>query len=379
MGVRKRTLVTALLVSAVVAAACGGGEDDAGQETETAAEPTAEETTSAPASEPSSDGTGTEAALAGGCDVWGDNVSLTIGGGASGGAYFIIGAELAEIINDELECVTASSSSGTSAEFIRGGLDIVLTIGDNAYAAWSGEGGQGFEEGEQYDYRYLASGHNSEFLYVVPADSDKQAFSDFGAGDTLGVSAPTLVPHNRDLFDAYGATETQIDILQGYDQLLTALRQGQFDVVEIGTAHPTSALIEGQESQELRAIYHDPAVLQEFKDSHDFIGSGLVKGDTYNFLDGDYETYGRRMQIIVKSDLQDELAYAVLQAMSDNADRFKAALQQGDQYTLQTSVEAMEEATVRLPLHPGAIAFYEDQGVTIPDSIPAPDTTPPGA
>lgn len=315
----------------------------------------------------------------GGCEVWGEDREVTIGGGATGGAYFIIGAELAEIINDELECVTATAASGTSAEFIRGELDIVLTIADNAYCAWSGDGCQGFQEGELYDYGYMGSGHASSFLYVVSEDSPAESFSDFASGDLMGVSAPTLVDFNRNLLDLYGAEEAEVEILQGYDQLLTALRQGQFDVVEMGTAHPATALLEAQESQELRAIYHEDDVLQEFLENNPFMEEGVIEADVYNFLDGDYPTFSRRMVILAHNDVEGALIYAVLEAMYDNVDRLARALAQGDQFTVEVAQNAMEQGTIQIPLQPGALAYFEEQGVEIPEDIPAVGTEPPGA
>lgn len=165
------------------------------------------------------------AGAGGDCPSWG-NTTLRIGGGATGGQYFVMGAEMSKLINDNLKCVRSTSAAGTSAEFIRSGLDVVLTIGDNAYSAWSGVGGNSFNKGEKYDYWYGGTGFGTPFFTIAMKNSPLKSVKDLGPNNTIATNAPTLTQVLNEYLAAHDV-KPKTTIIEGYDQSLTALRRAR--------------------------------------------------------------------------------------------------------------------------------------------------------
>jgi TRAP transporter TAXI family solute receptor len=68
--------------------------------------------------------------------------------------------------------------------------------------------------------------------------------------------------------------------------------------------------------------------------------------------------------LTVSSEMSDEVAYQVTKAMYENISEMRAIHPAAN----GTSVEFTMSATP-VPLHPGAIRYYEEIGATIPDKL----------
>lgn len=343
---RPRSRVVAVLVAAVTAvglSACGDSSSEAG---------------------------------GGECPSWGDT-TVRIGGGATGGQYFVMGGELSRLINEELDCVRATSAAGTSAEFIRSGLDVVLTIGDNAYSAWSGLGGNSFKEGEQYDYFYGGTGFGTPFFVVALKDSPLESVDDFGPDNTIATNAPTLTQVLDEYLAAHDV-KPKTTIIEGYDQSLTALRRGQIDAIHYGSAHPNPALLEAQGSMELKIVKSDPDALERFLDGDNLIVEPTtVKAGLYDWITEDEPAFSRAMNVIYNKDLNEDLAYEITKLFYERVDDFARAVPPAKEDTLEAVQASLDSGTVKYPIHPGARRYFEENGLTIPDTVPAPDAPRP--
>lgn len=311
-----------------------------------------------------------------GCPPWGDT-TVRIGGGATGGQYFVMGGELSRLINEELDCVRATSSAGTSAEFIRSGLDVVLTIGDNAYSAWSGVGGNSFKEGEQYDYFYGGTGFGTPFFVVALKDSPLETVDDFGPDNTIATNAPTLTQVLDEYLAAHDVSP-KTTIIEGYDQSLTALRRGQIDAIHYGSAHPNPALLEAQGSMDLKIVKSDPDSLERFLSGGKLIVEpSTVEAGLYDWITEDEPAFSRSMHMIMHADLHEDLAYEITRLFYERVEDFARAVPPAKDNTLEAVRVSLDSDTVRYPIHPGTRRYLEENDVNIPDTVPAPDAARP--
>ncbi|WP_460403019.1 TAXI family TRAP transporter solute-binding subunit [Actinophytocola sediminis] len=312
----------------------------------------------------------------GDCPSWGD-ATVRVGGGATGGQYFVMGGELSRLINEELDCVRATSAAGTSAEFIRSGLDVVLTIGDNAYSAWSGVGGNSFKEGEKYDYFYGGTGFGTPFFVVALKDSPLDSVSDLGPDDTIATNAPTLT-QVLDEYLAVHDVSPKTTIIEGYDQSLTALRRGQIDAIHYGSAHPNPALLEAQSSMELKIVKSDPDALERYLDGDKLIVEPTtVKAGLYDWITEDEPAFSRAMHVIYNKDLDEDLAYEITKLFYERVEDFARAVPPAKEDTLEAVQTSLDSNTVKYPIHPGARRYFEENDVSIPDTVPAVDAPRP--
>jgi hypothetical protein len=92
-----------------------------------------------------------------------------------------------------------------------------------------------------------------------------------------------------------------------------------------------------------------------------------IPAGTYRFLDKDYDTFGVFNFAIGRSDLPDDLVYQLVKAAFENQPTLLKAH--------STAAETIPQNVLKdtfLPLHPGALRYYREVGIKIPDVLAAP-------
>jgi TRAP transporter TAXI family solute receptor len=89
-----------------------------------------------------------------------------------------------------------------------------------------------------------------------------------------------------------------------------------------------------------------------------------IPAGTYRLLDQDYITLADSNFVIGRSDLPDDLVYQVLKAVFENQHR----LVKVTSLASETLPQNVEKDTF-LPFHPGAVRYYRESGIKIPDSL----------
>lgn len=143
-----------------------------------------------------------------------------------------------------------------------------------------------------------------------------------------------------------------------------ALALGQIDAAFIVAGIPTAAV------QTLAA--RTPVTLVPIPDSliadlnkqgyRFFIRFTVPKG-TYN-IPNDVPTAAVMAMLAVSADVPESVVYSVLDIMFNNLDELRAAHARAADISLSRALEGMS-----IPLHPGAVKFYRDKGVSVPPAL----------
>jgi TRAP transporter TAXI family solute receptor len=143
------------------------------------------------------------------------------------------------------------------------------------------------------------------------------------------------------------------------------LRGGAFD----GGA-PTSALLDLYSSANIKVKLLE--FTQEDIDAMNKVTPGVwslgtITADTYG-MDKDVTVPQYRDSLVVTTDADEEAVYQILTTIYDNLDEVKA-IHSGNK------VISLENALVGLsvPLHAGAVRFYKERGIEIPDYLIPPE------
>ena len=92
--------------------------------------------------------------------------------------------------------------------------------------------------------------------------------------------------------------------------------------------------------------------------------SSTIAAGTYRSLDKDYVTVGMYNFGVGRADLPDDLVYQLVKAVFENQPRLvKASAVASD--TLPQNVVK----NTFLPFHPGAVRYYREIGINIPDAL----------
>ena len=86
-----------------------------------------------------------------------------------------------------------------------------------------------------------------------------------------------------------------------------------------------------------------------------------MAGGIYEGVGSDVPVLGVPNVLTVSSEMSDDLAYAITKAMFENIDELKAVHPAANQTTIDFTL-----AATPVPLHPGAIRYYEEVGASIP-------------
>lgn len=345
----KRALFTAVAgASLLFAAACGGGE-----------------TTSGGGDTPSGDnGSDTPAQTE-------DYPSTVIIGTASqGGLYYIYGGGLGELVNQELSVTSNVEVTGGPVHNMQlvstKDIDIGLVTLGPAYEGFKGEGewtgGQKLD-----DVRIIFPMYTTPFHWWS-VDESVQSLDDLIAANKRGVgvgpaggTSGTYLPLIHDLL---GITANAVQA--GASDMVSQQLDGQLDVIGFAAGVPIPAV------QEALATSRNPVHLFGISgaqrdlviENFPYFSEFTIPGGTYEEVEEDIETIAMFNFGIVHKDMNEDFVYDLVKAYHEKIDFMIQ--------TARAAEEAKPEAILlntEIPLHPGAIRYYEEIGIAIPDSV----------
>ena len=309
-------------------------------------------------------------ALTAGGAVAASTQSLSIATGGTGGVYYPIGGGFAELIGRHLDGYTAVAEvTGASVENMalihRGDATLALVLADTAYQAYKGEGQ--FEGRRQVkNTRALASIYPNVIQIVTPADSDIKSLADL-KGKRVSVGAPgsgTEV-NSRALLESNGITQKDFRAQRlNFNETADALRDGDIDAGIWSVGPPTSSIMSLAASRSVRLISVSDDEAKAAIKTEPVFAQFTLPANTYEGVSEPTQTLGVPNVLVVNSDLDEELAYQLTKLLFEK----KADLVAVHASAENLSVEFTMDATP-VPLHPGAIRYFEEIGAEVPDRL----------
>ncbi len=307
------------------------------------------------------------AALAAGPALAQEQLSIATGG--TGGVYYPIGGGLAEIINNHVEGYSATAEvTGASVEnmglIATGDADLAIALADTVQQAYQGTGR--FEGNQIASIRALASVYANMIQIVVPADSDIRSIADLkgkrvsvGApGSGTEVNAQTLLAANGISFDDFDAQRLN------FNETADALNNGDIDAGFWSVGAPTSSILNLATTTSIRMIALSDDEIAKAREADPTFAALTLPGGLYDGVDDPVPTLGVPNVLVVSADMSDDLAYALTKAMFDNIDELRAVHPAANETTVEFTM-----AATPVPLHPGALRYYEEVGATISDAL----------
>ncbi len=297
---------------------------------------------------------------------------LSIVTGGTSGVYFPIGGALRGIIGAELEGQTASvEATGASVENIRllgsGDGHLAIVQGDAADQAFTGTADF---EGVPVQTYSLAVLYPNVFHAVTLASIAQaqglECFSDvMGTRYSVGDIGSGNEATTRQVFESLEIAETEVEIDQlGYAETATALQNNQLDAGSwvVGEGH--SGITE-------LATTDDIHLIEMCDDERAVITSGyggytehVVPGGTYPGVDDDVNTIAVWNALVVSGEFNEEQAYEITRALHENVEQVVSVYAPGERYMVPETI-----VNSPVPVHPGALRYYEEAGVEVPADL----------
>ncbi|WP_425101517.1 TAXI family TRAP transporter solute-binding subunit [Tropicibacter sp. S64] len=294
---------------------------------------------------------------------------LSIATGGTGGVYYPMGGGLAEIINTHIDGYSATAEvTGASVEnmglIARGDADLAIGLADTVAQAYSGTGR--FEGQQLPMIRGLASLYANMVQIVALKDSGIASLDDL-RGKRVSIGAPgsgTEVNTNA-ILAANGISYDDIEEQRlNFNETADALSNGDIDAGFWSVGAPTSSILNLATTQDIVILALTEAQLDAAMAADATFAKTTLPGGSYTGVDEDITVLGIPNVLTVSSEMSDDVAYNITKAMFENI----AELQAVHPAARETTVEFSLSATP-VPLHPGAIRYYEEIGATIPDKL----------
>ena len=300
---------------------------------------------------------------------------LSIATGGTGGVYYPYGGALANLISEQVEGVevTAEVTSASVDNMLlidSRDADLAFVLADTAYDAV--QGNPPFEQ--PIRAHALATLYNNFTHIVTTEESGINAVADLRGKrvSTGSAGSGTEVIANRILEAAGLNPDADIQREQlGAAESASAIKDGKIDAYFWSGGLPTASVTDlgatpnvalklipnGEFADELQATYGP------------FYGTDTIPAGTYPGQDEELEVVIVPNLLVVHEEFDADLAHDILQAMFEHKDDLVAAHPEAENLTLENAVQNSP-----LPYHPGAMRFFEEQGVTVganPAATPA--------
>ncbi|WP_249976882.1 TAXI family TRAP transporter solute-binding subunit [Vreelandella olivaria] len=294
---------------------------------------------------------------------------LSIATGGTGGVYYPIGGGFAEMINNHIEGAQATAEvTGASVEnmglIMRGDADLALALADTVYQAYTGTGD--FEGRQIENTRALASVYPNAVQLVTLAESDIHTIADL-AGKRVSVGAPGSGTelNARAVLEANGISYEDFTPQRlNFNETADAIRDGDIEAGFWSVGPPTSSILNLAATRDIRLIgLSDEEVANAREEETVFAPYELAAG-MYDGMDEAVQTIGIPNVLVVNADMDDELAYQLTQLLFENIDELIAVHPAANDTTAEFTMNSTP-----VPLHPGAIRYFEEVGADIPDHL----------
>lgn len=301
---------------------------------------------------------------------------LSIATGGTGGVYYPYGGAMANLISEYVEDVevTAEVTAASVDNMLlieSGDVEIAFVLGDTAYDAYAGN--EPFQNA--IPARALATLYNNFTHLVTTEDSGINSVADL-RGKTVSTGAPgsgTEVIANRMMQAAGLNPDADITREQlGAAESAAAVKDRKIDAFFWSGGLPTAAVTDlgATPNIDLKLVPNGELAAPLAEQYGSFYATATIPGGTYPGQDEEIEVTVVPNILVVHEDFDEELAYTIISQIFAHKADLEAAHPAAKELTLESAVQNSP-----IPYHPGAMRYYEEQGVSIATPVPAASPT----
>lgn len=299
---------------------------------------------------------------------------------STGGTYYPVGVAISTLTKVKLQpsekigmSAINSAGSGENIKLLRDNeAQFAILQGLYGYYAWNGVGPIK-NDGPQKDLRAVTMlWQNVEQFTVLAEKAPTGTIEDVlalqGNRMSLGKKNSGTLGSNTVLLKNLGMDpEKDFDLVYvGYGPSADALQNGQIVGMSTPAGTPTGAVTRAI------AAMGDKVKLLEFTDEQAAKADGglglwteyIIKAGTYPGQEKDLKTIAQPNFLAVRADVDEESVYKITKTIYENLP-FLNAIHKA------TSVMQLEKAIAGLPmpLHPGAVRYFKEAGLEIPEKL----------
>ena len=289
---------------------------------------------------------------------------LSVGTAPPGGAFFVVGSALAEVINETGAefgySVTAEATSGSQENIRRlGSGELDFALSNAAITYFAVRGGEGWDRA--HPVRSVMTLAPNVALFVAQAASGIDTIDDLrGRRVSVGPAGAGFEYFIRPLLEAHGVTYDDFSPLNATQQAaVDMLTDGSADATFLGGAVPTASITQAAASMEITFIPFGEEEKQRLISDYTFFRPATIPAETYRGQTEPYEGLDvGSMHVITAADAPDDLVYNAAKLLYEN--RALVVEKHAAGRAINPNNVVRDTGT---EFHPGAIRFYEEAGL----------------
>lgn len=291
---------------------------------------------------------------------------LVLGSSVVSSTYYIMATGWANLIQEKLPqisiSVEATPGGITNMQSMRqGDMDLGMTT---CWLAGDGKDGTGWAKGIKYDNCLSMFPTHSSVMYIYTLeengidsiyDIEGKNIACGSPGSTSGDAVPLLL-------DALGITPRNISNLNATG-MSDALKDGTIDVAFGVTGIPAAWLLDLEAVKDVKLIPLLEEDMNKILEAQPYWGRGVIPAGTYKNQPEDVPVIAYWNMLVANDNLSEDLIYNLCKITFENIDE----LSKVDPNFRSITYENID--TMVMPLHPGALKYYNEQGVEIPEHL----------
>ena len=289
---------------------------------------------------------------------------LSVGTAPPGGAFFVVGGAIAQVVDQNTRTtgwqVSSEATKGTQENIrrlARNELDFALANAAISYFAVRGEGKW---EAKQ-EIRTVMTLAPNIALFITPSGSGVNRMADLrGKRVVVGPAGAGFDHFLQPILQAHGITYDDFTPLHNTQAgAVDMLADGSAAAAFLGGAVPTASITQASASQDIHFIPFDAAARDALFERYPFFAPAKIPADTYRDQREEYAGMNvGNMHLITRASLDEDTAYAFTKALYEN--RAEVVKKHPAGRAINPKNIVRDTGT---PFHPGAIRYFKEIGI----------------
>lgn len=295
----------------------------------------------------------------------------TLGTASVGGTYYVWGGAWAKIVSNKVNFPVSVEVTGGPVHNIqlvsKGELTFGLVSMPTAFDGWNGfdwAGGEKFQ-----NIRVLLPMYPSFMHWWALADRGIKNIRDLnGKIVNLGPKGGTPDTFGRRVLDILEIKPAKI-VNSGFNDLVGQMLDGTIDAGLNTGGIPHDAVLQTEASKPIVVFTgaENPNDAKKILEKLPCFFEGKIPKGSYKAVTQDIPVLQFWNVLVCRDDLPDDLAYNITKAYFENLAEFK------DVYRPTMHTVPADITRSVIPIHKGALKYYREKGVNIPDNLIPPE------
>lgn len=292
---------------------------------------------------------------------------LQFGGSSPGGVFYYLFGVLTTLVTEKMpDTIATNVATGASVDNLKrlskGEIDFGISHASNVWEALNGEGP--FEGNKVTNLMAIGKAYNSPHYFVTLKNTGIKTMSDLeGKRVAIGTAGSGAAYNSLLTFEALGLNVDARHM--SFADAGRDVKEGRIHALGQSGA-PSGAVSELSETADIYVIPMSDEEIEKIVASQKapYFWKGYMPPETYKGMTEPVPTFFVSILWYAREDVPEDIVYDLLKLMYEPEN--KKFLEEGHPMWKEMEPNLEEMKKLGIPIHPGALKFYEEMGVPIP-------------